>query len=159
VAGTGPKSEVNPVEPAPLSGGQGAGAAGSPAAGGAPTARVKCETYYYRRNIGMPGRTLYILIDTGTWQVLEPTRKERSKTGAHGEDVYCLSEEVWNRVVVVALERSNSGKLSYEVIAPPGLEKYARELEELLQAASSFWEMEETVEMWVKGHRLAGVFE
>jgi hypothetical protein len=40
VAGTGPKSEVNPVEPAPSERGLGAGAPAGAGAGGAPTARV-----------------------------------------------------------------------------------------------------------------------
>jgi hypothetical protein len=144
-----PTSEALPVER-----GAGEGAAGGPAAGGAPTAKVVCREYSYRYNIKAPGRTKHYLIDATTWEVLRPTRTERSKTGAHGEDVYCLSEEVWGRVVVVALERSNSGKLRYKVIAPPGLEKYKEELEELLAKCGSFWEMEETIEMWAEAHHL-----
>ena len=142
------------VEPAPLSGGQGAGAGVGTPAGGAPT-KVRCEKYYYRKNINMPGRTKYYLIDAGEWKILRPTRTERSRTKAHGDDVYCLPEEEWKRVVVVELERSNSGKLSYEVIAPPGLEKYARELEEILATCGDFREMEETVERYVEARRLS----
>jgi hypothetical protein len=158
VSGAGSRSEVNPVEPAPSERGLGAGAPAEAGAGGAPTARVKCESYYYRNTIKTGAKTRYYLVDVDAWEVLKPSRRERSKTGAHGEDIYCLEPEKWRNIIVVALKRSNSGKLSYEVIAPPGLEKYKGGLEELLRTASSFSEMEEAVETWVKAHYLARVF-
>jgi hypothetical protein len=154
VAGTGPKSEVNPVEPAPSERGLGAGAPAGAGAGGAPTARVKCKSYYYRKTIKTGARTQYYLIDAQRWEVLEPTRRERSKTGANGEDIYCLEPEKWRNIIVVALKRSNSGKLHYKVYTEnPELEKYVRELEYLLSRRRGFWDMEVTVESWVEIHR------
>jgi len=119
------------------------------------TPAPKCQKFGYRYTSRTGARTQYYLIDADTWVVLEPTRRESSKAGARGSDVYCLSEDKWNRVIVVKLERSNSGKLSYEVIAPPGLEKYARELEEILATCGDFREMEETVERYVEARRLS----
>jgi len=97
------------VEPAPTSGGQGVGVPGSPGAGGAPTAKgvVRCEEYYYR-NTRMGGYTRSLLVLDGG--VLRPNAKVRSRTGRHGKDVYCLTEDQWQRVWWVKLEQSNSGK-------------------------------------------------
>ena len=117
-------------------------------AGGAP--KVKCVEYSYRRNLSMPGRTQYIVIDTSNWEIVKPTHRERSKTRAHGNDVYCLPEEFWNRVVVVRLKRSNSGKISFWAGSEnPELRNYAREIEELLALCSDFEDMVETVEKYV----------
>ena len=151
------KAPTPEVEPALLSGGQGAGAAGSPAAGGAPT-RV-CKEFEYRRNLRMPGRTQYYLIDTGEWEIVKPTRAERSKTRAHGKDVYCLSKEVWSRVVVVCLRRSNSGKLEFWAGSDSETLRntVAREIEELLAMCGEFEEMEETVKKYVEAKRLASI--
>jgi hypothetical protein len=147
------------VEPAPRAGGLGAGAEGRPSAGGAPT--VRCVEYEYRSNIKMPGRTLYVLIDTSKWEIVRPTRKERSKTGAHGKDVYCLDEATWSRVVVVALKRSNSGKLEYWAGSdnPQLRDTVAKEIEELLATCGGFEDMEETVRQYVKARYLASTFE
>ncbi|MCC6014100.1 MAG: hypothetical protein LM564_00155 [Desulfurococcaceae archaeon] len=150
--GTAPAGEVPEREARPERGGPGAGAGATAPAFEAPI--VKCEEYEYRYNIKMPGRTLYILIDTSKWEIVRPTRKERSKTGAHGKDVYCMEPEKWRNIIVVALERSNSGKLHYEVYTEnPELEKYVRELEYLLSRRRGFWDMEVTVESWVEIHR------
>jgi hypothetical protein len=147
VAGTGPKSEVNPVEPSPTTRGLGEGAAGGPAAGGAPT---KCVELYYRRNIKMPGRTQYYVIRVDTWEIVEPTRVERSRTKAHGRDIYCLPKEVWDKTITVLLEQSNSGKLHFEVLIPHAeFEKYKQELEYILARRRGFWDMEVAVEAWV----------
>ena len=113
---------------------------------------IVCKEFEYRRNIKFPGRTQYVLIDTETFEVLEPTRVERSRTGAHGADTYCLEQQRWSGVAVVALYRSNSGKLSYRVEAP---EHIKRELEELLMLASDFEDMVDTVHKYVYAKRLA----
>jgi hypothetical protein len=146
------------VEALPVERGAGEGAEGRPSAGGAP--KVKCEEFEYRSNIRTPGRTLYVLIDTSKWEIVRPTRKERSKTGAHGKDVYCLSEEMWSRVVVVRLARSNSGKLKYWAGSdnPQLRDTVAKELEEVLRTASSFEDMVETVEKYVEAKYLASIF-
>jgi hypothetical protein len=97
------------------------------------------------------------VIRTDTWEIVEPTRVERSRTKAHGKDVYCLPKEVWDKTITVLLERSNSGKLHYEVLIPHvAFEKYKLELEALLALAGDFEEMENTVELYVKAKRLAG---
>ena len=118
------------------------------------TVRKECRKFEYRRNIRMPGRTQYILVDPQNWEILEPVRRESSKTGAHGEDIYCLDEATWSRVLVVRLARSNSGKLRYEVSSPPGLEEYASEIEEMLMLCSDFEDMVEIVEKYVSVKRL-----
>ena len=136
--------------------GPGAGAAGSPVALEVP--RVKCEEFYYRRNIKAAGRTQYYVIRVDTWEILEPTRVERSRTGAHGKDVYCLPEEIWDMTMVVFIERSNSGKLTYGVEIPHAkYERYKAELAALLALAASFSEMEETIVKYVSMRRMLGV--
>jgi hypothetical protein len=67
-----------------------------------------CRQYYYRNNIKTPGLTETIIILGG--RVLKPNKTYRSRSGAHGEDIYCLSQEQWQRVWVVTFEQSNSGK-------------------------------------------------
>ena len=119
------------------------------------TVRKECRKFEYRRNIRMPGRTQYILVDPQNWEILEPVRRERSKSMAHGEDIYCLSEEVWKRVMIVKLKMSNSGRLSYWAGSDnPELEEHVRELEELLALCSDFEDMVETVEKYVSVKRL-----
>jgi hypothetical protein len=141
----------------PEGGGPGEGAAGSPVASEAPT-KVVCRDYAYRYNIKTVGRTKYVVIDTRKWEIVEPTRKERSKMGAHGKDVYCLPESAWGEVIVVELERSNTGKLHYEVLVPhAGFEKYKLELEALLALAGSFDEMEEVIVKYVAMRRMLRV--
>jgi len=67
-----------------------------------------CKRYYYRNCIKTPGFTETIVILDG--KVLRPSSIRRSKTGAHGEDIYCLSQEEWQRAWVIVFEQSNSGK-------------------------------------------------
>ena len=67
-----------------------------------------CKRYYYRNCIKTPGFTETIVILDG--KVLKPSSVRRSRTGAHGEDIYCLSEEEWNRTWVIVFEQSNSGR-------------------------------------------------
>jgi hypothetical protein len=113
--------------------------------------QVVCREFEWRRNIKYPGRTLYILIDTGTFEILEPTRIERSRTGAHGVDIYCQPKEKWDRIVVVGLYQSNSGKLSYEI---RGSQQVKQELEELLMLARDFEDMVDIVHKYVRAKAL-----
>ena len=95
------------------------------------------------------------MIRVDTWEILEPTRVERSRTKAHGVDIYCLEESAWDMTMVVRLERSNSGKLHYEVLIPRAdLKRYKLELEALLALATSFSEMEETVMKYVSMRKM-----
>lgn len=110
-----------------------------------------CRKFEYRHNIKFPGRTLYILVDTETFEVLKPTRIERSRTKAHGADIYCLEQQRWSSVSVIALYRSNTGKLSWHIEAP---EHIKRDLEELLMLASDFEDMVDVVHKYVQAKRL-----
>jgi hypothetical protein len=76
-----------------------------------------CRRYYYRNNIKMPGPTETVIILDG--RVLRPNKIYRSRSGAHGEDVYCLSEEQWQRVWIVTFEQSNSGKRHVSTVNVP----------------------------------------
>jgi len=140
----------------PEAGGPGAGAGAGALAFEAP--RVKCEEFYYRRNINAPGRTQYIVIDTSNWEILEPTRRERSRSKAHGVDIYCLDEETWGRVIVVKLERSNSGKLRYNITTySEKVIRYAVDLEIFLARSKDFEHMKEIVSKYVEIQRLLNV--
>jgi hypothetical protein len=76
------------------------------------------------------------------FEVLQPIREERSRTKAHGEDVYCYDE---SSTVIVMLERSNSGKLRYEVHTPPGYGYVTSLIDTLLADARDFEDMVERV--------------
>jgi len=112
---------------------------------------ILCRKFEYRNNIKFPGRTEHILVDTATWEILKPTRIERSRTRAHGADIYCLEQQRWSRVAVIALYRSNTGKLRWYIEAP---EQIKRDLEELLMLASDFEDMVDTVHKYVQAKRL-----
>jgi len=73
------------------------------------TTRVLRETY--RRNLKYPGLTISIVVDEETLQLVEPIEKIRSKSGAHGEDVYVISRPV----LVLRYSRSNSGKVGWSI--------------------------------------------
>jgi hypothetical protein len=119
------------------------------------TMKVVCREFAYRQTIKTGARTQHYLIDASTWEIIKPTRKVRSRTGAHGEDVYCLPQEAWNNVIIVSLERSNSGKLYYDIVASQSLAREVSELRELLYYASDFSEMVETVHEYVKAKKLS----
>jgi hypothetical protein len=159
VIGTpGSKDRTPETEPAPTAGGLGAGAGAVAPAGGAPE-KVVCKDYAYRYNIKTAGRTQYFLVDTISWKILEPTRRERSRTGAHGRDVYCLPESAWEGVLVVKLERSNSGKLSYNVITySEKVMKYAVDLEMFLARGKDFDHMVAIIVKYVEIERLLNVW-
>jgi len=149
--GTAPAGEVPKEKVLPVERGAGEGAGATALALEAPT---KCVELYYRNTIKTGARTQYYVIDVERWEILEPTRRERSRTKAHGKDIYCLPKEVWDKTITVLLERSNSGKLHYEVLIPHAeFEKYRQELEYLLSRRRGFWDMEATVEAWVEIRR------
>jgi hypothetical protein len=70
--------------------------------------QLECREFEYRQTIRTGATTLYILVLDG--EILRPARRRRSRSGAHGEDVYCLEPQKWSRVWVVGLYQSNSGR-------------------------------------------------
>jgi len=66
---------------------------------------------YYRRNLKYPGLSLSIVV-TETGKRLKPIKEERSKSGAHGEDLYLIN----NPVYVLRYNVSNSGKVSWSIV-------------------------------------------
>lgn len=66
----------------------------------------------YRRNLKYPGLSKSIVIDANTGERLEPIQEVRSRTLAHGLDVY----EVITPVYILRYSRSNTGKASWEVV-------------------------------------------
>jgi hypothetical protein len=58
------------------------------------------------RNTRMGGMTVSIAICPKCRKVIEPSRKERSKTGTHGKDYYAHEHEL----SFITLIQSNSGK-------------------------------------------------
>jgi hypothetical protein len=156
VSGSTPAGGVPKGEALPERGGPGEGAGAAALALEAPT-KVVCKDLAYRSNIKTAGRTQYYVIRADTWEILRPTRVERSRTKAHGRDIYCLPKEVWDKTITVLLERSNSGKLHYEVLIPHvAFEKYKLELEALLALAGDFEDMEEIVKKYTAMRKLAG---
>jgi purine nucleoside permease len=96
----------------------------------------------FRYTLKTGARTQYVVIDAEKWRILKPLRRERSRTGAHGKDIYCLTPEEWNKTITVLLTRSNSGKLYYDVVVPRAeYEKYRNELLALLDLAGDIEEM------------------
>jgi hypothetical protein len=69
---------------------------------------VFCREFVYRRNLNYPGLTRTIVVVDG--KVARPTKVYRSKTKAHGTDIYCLDQLSWSKAWVVELVQSNSGK-------------------------------------------------
>jgi len=107
--------------------------------------KLVCREFEYRHNLKFSGRTEYILFDTVVFEIIRPAKIERSRTGAHGIDIYCLPN--WGDVTIVRLEMSNSGKLKFNVESP-SLE-VKRDLEELLTLASGFNDMVRIVHMYL----------
>jgi hypothetical protein len=69
---------------------------------------VFCREFTYRESLKYVGLTLTIIALDGN--IVMPTQQYRSRTGAHGTDIYCLDQESWSRAWVVTLIQSNSGK-------------------------------------------------
>lgn len=107
---------------------------------------IECKKFYYRNNRSNQGRSLALVIDTKNWKILTPTRVERTEDGTHGHDVYCLDN--WGNMMIVWLERSNSGKISYSINTKE--ETAIKELSMLLSTAESFEDMLKIVERYVR---------
>jgi hypothetical protein len=111
--------------------------------------------FSFRYTLKTSARTQYIVIDAEKWEILKPTRKERSRTGAHGRDVYCLTPEEWNKTITVVLVRSNSGKLYFDVAIPRAeYEKYRNEILDLLSASADLEEMVQTIDLYVRARKM-----
>ncbi|MEM4952204.1 MAG: hypothetical protein QXV81_08090 [Ignisphaera sp.] len=80
---------------------------------------------YYRRNINTPGLSLSF-VATLEGKLLRPVEEIRSRTGAHGDDVYLIDPPVY----VLRYERSNSGKVRWSVWLVEGQDKERRVLME-----------------------------
>ncbi|MEM1842840.1 MAG: hypothetical protein QXL19_10735 [Ignisphaera sp.] len=76
---------------------------------------------YYRRNIKMPGLSLSFVV-TPEGKLLKPIEEIRSRTGAHGDDVYVVNPPVY----VLRYERSNSGKVRWGIWLVEGQDKERR---------------------------------
>jgi len=119
------------------------------------TQTTKCVEFSFRYTLKTGARTQYIVIDAEKWEILKPTRKERSRTGAHGKDVYCLTPEEWNKTITVVLVRSNSGKLYFDVAIPRAeYEKYRNEILDLLSASADLEEMVQTIDLYVRARKM-----
>ncbi len=65
-----------------------------------------CDIFKYRvTRAGAVDRTL-VFIDG---KAVEPTRKDRTKSGMMGQDVYCLSKDEWKKAIIVSVYRSMRG--------------------------------------------------
>jgi hypothetical protein len=82
-----------------------------------------CRNFSYRKTLKTGAITLTIVYDPETKKILTPDRKNRSRSGAHGDDIYCLDKDQWNRVYVITLYQSNSGKrdISFSENVPTSL--------------------------------------
>jgi hypothetical protein len=67
-----------------------------------------CREFVYRRNINYPGMTRTLIVIDGV--IARPTKIYRSKTRAHGVDIYCLTSNDWSKAWVIELVQSNTGK-------------------------------------------------
>jgi hypothetical protein len=76
-----------------------------------------CREFEHRNTLKTGAISTTILILDG--KVLRPSRAERSRTGAHGTDYYCLSPSEWSRTWIIELRESNSGKRYIETVNVP----------------------------------------
>jgi len=67
-----------------------------------------CKEFYFRRTLKTGALTKYIIILDN--KIVQPSGKRSSRTGAHGEEYYCLSKDQWDRAWIIRFEISNSGK-------------------------------------------------
>ncbi|MEM1699712.1 MAG: hypothetical protein QXD83_07535 [Sulfolobales archaeon] len=63
----------------------------------------------YRKNIKYPGGTVSFVIEADGARILKPVEKKRSRTGAHGYDIYTVDKPVY----VIIYEKSNSGRVTW----------------------------------------------
>ena len=66
-----------------------------------------CKSFYFRET-RMGGLTRTVLVSSKDFEVIRPTRTRRSKSGTHGEDIYCVED--WSSVAILRFERSNRGR-------------------------------------------------
>jgi hypothetical protein len=69
-----------------------------------------CVEFEFRKTIKTGALTIPLVFLDG--KVLKPSREYYSRTGAHGNIIFCLSEEEWNRAWIIKLYQSNSGRRS-----------------------------------------------
>ncbi|MEM2499968.1 MAG: hypothetical protein QXU30_07465 [Sulfolobales archaeon] len=83
----------------------------------------------YRKNIKYPGETVSFVIEADTAMLLKPVEKKRSRSGAHGYDIYAVDKPVY----VITYEKSNSGRVSWsaEYYDPATNERKEATLKEL----------------------------
>jgi hypothetical protein len=86
-----------------------------------------CVEFEFRKTIKTGALTIPLVFLDG--KVLKPSRECYSRTGAHGNIIFCLSEEEWNRAWIIKLYQSNSGKRSVIVKNVP------QEIGELIEQA------------------------
>jgi hypothetical protein len=71
-----------------------------------------CRTFSYR-DTEMGALTLTIVYDPMERAIIRPHRTELSKSGTHGQHIYCLPD--WSKVWVITLLISNSDKRDVRV--------------------------------------------
>jgi len=71
-----------------------------------------CREFAYR-STEMGALTLTIVYDFADKTVIRPNKVVLSKSGTHGQHIYCLPD--WNKVWVITLLISNSGKRDVRV--------------------------------------------
>jgi hypothetical protein len=90
--------------------------------------RIKiCREFEYRRTIKTNALTVTLIVSNGG-KILKPHSARYSKTGAHGTEVYCLTEDEWSKVWIVKLYQSNSGKRSAIIQAPENVKTIIEQL-------------------------------
>lgn len=100
----------------------------------------------YRRNINAPGLSLSIVVDDKTFERLKPVEEIRSRTRAHGEDIYILNGSAY----VLRYRRSNSGKIKWSIykVTPEGEFRVRfADLPGYVQRALEFYAEEEGLEL------------
>ena len=99
---------------------------------------MECREFTYRET-RMGGLTHTILISLKDFEVISPIRMKRTKSGTHGEDIYCLED--WDNVIILRFERSNRGN-TY-LYCTNISEKLCNELRKVFEITNS---VEETLE-------------
>jgi hypothetical protein len=71
---------------------------------------ILCREFEYRRTLKTGAITKVLVVLDG--KIVKPSRVRYSRTGAHGEEYYCLEDNEWNRAWIIKLYQSNSGRRS-----------------------------------------------
>ena len=98
---------------------------------------MECREFTYRYT-KMGGLTLTVILNKENLEVIEPVRR-RSRSGIHGEDIYCIED--WGSVIVLRFERSNRGN-TYLYCSSNISEKLCNELRGVFEITDS---VEETI--------------